>query len=145
MTDDAFDLADPGGATPRDGAAPLSRSYVAFRTSSGAPTAPLDVAGDFAGWLKSDAKSRGSQIKARVHATHGGAVTARVYWRGGRFYSVGFKMLADGQLLARHNGAGGRPLSRLLQEWLAASDRFTDACWRTSDEFNSGDPGQPAP
>ena len=136
-------LAELGDA-PGSGQAP-AHDHVTFRTAGGPPAAPLDVAEDFAGWLKGDAKAHGSRIKARVHTSYSGAVTARVYWSGGRFHTVGFKSLADGQLLARHNGAGGRALSRLLHDWLTATDRFTDPCWRTGDQFRAGEPGQPTP
>jgi hypothetical protein len=136
VSDDAFDLAELGDQAP-------TRDHVTFHAAT--VTAPLDAAEDFARWLKADAKARGSQIKARVHTSYSGAVTARVYWSGGRFFTVGFKSLAGGQLLARHNGAGGRALSRLLHDWLTASDRFTDPRWRTGDQFRAGEPGQPAP
>jgi hypothetical protein len=141
MTDDAFDLADLDGTSP-SGAAPV-RDRVTFRAADG--SSPRDAAEDFGRWLKADAKAHGSQIRARVHSTYSGAVSARVYWSGGRFHTVGFKALEGGRLLARHNGAGGRALSRLLHEWLIASGRFTDPCWRTDEAFRAGQPGEPAP
>jgi hypothetical protein len=138
MSDDGFDLAESSVETPL-----LVRDHVTFRAADGA--GPRDVADDFGRWLKADAKVRGSQIRARVHASSSGAVSARVYWSGGRFHTVGFKSLEGGRLLARHNGAGGRALSRLLHDWLTATGRFTDPCWRTGDQFRAGEPGQPTP
>jgi hypothetical protein len=138
MSDDGFDLAELS-----DGPATSPRDHVTFRAVDGA--GPRDAAEEFGRWLKADAKARGSQIRARIHASSSGAVSARVYWSAGRFHTVGFKTLADGQLLARHNGAGGRALSRLLHDWLTAAGRFTDPCWRTGDQFRAGEPGQPEP
>lgn len=135
MTDEAGDAPEPE----------LIRDHVTFRPAGGAPVLPLDAAEDLVRHVRAAAKAHAQRIRARAHTSYSGAVTVRVYWHGGRFHTVGVKALEDGRLLARHNVADGRALSRLLHDWLAASDRFTDPSWRTRDQFRAGAPGQTTP
>jgi hypothetical protein len=48
-------------------------------------------------------------------------------------------------LLEPMDVVAGRDLSLMLHEWLTASDRFTDICWRTGGQWKSGEAGAGAP
>jgi hypothetical protein len=116
------------------------RDHVTFRDASDPLVEPVDAAADFVRHVK----SRG-QTKVRPHRSYSGAVTVRVYWQGDRFHTIKFASTADGLLLARHNVVAGGDLSRLLHDWLTASDRFSDIAWRTRDEWEAGEPGRSSP
>ncbi len=69
----------------------------------------------------------------------------RLYWQGGRFHTVRIAATPDGRLLVSHNGAGGRELSLTLHDWLGASERYSDICWHTRDEWKAGEAGRGEP
>lgn len=113
--------------------------HVTFRAIGEPLVDPMDAAADLARYAKT------AGVRVRPHRARSGAITVRVYWQGQRFHTVKIASTADGQLLARHNVAGGGDLSRTLHAWLSASDRFGDICWRTREEWTNGDPGRRAP
>jgi len=121
------------------------RDHVTFRAVSDPLLEPMDVAADLVRHVRAGNKARSTPIKVRPHRSYSGAVTVRVSWQGDRFHTVKIKATADGRLLASHNVAAGRDLSLMLHEWLTASDRFTDICWRTGGQWKSGEAGAGAP
>jgi hypothetical protein len=82
-------------------------------------------------------------MNARTHTSYSGAVTVRVSWQGQRFHTVKFSSNDAGEMLVSHKV--GPDLSLILHEWLTASDRFSDPCWRTADEWKLGAPGSDTP
>ena len=123
----------------------LLRDHVTFRAAADPLLGPTDAADDFVRHVRAGAKARADPIRVRPHRSYSGAVTVRVYWQGGRFHTLKFASTDDGRLLASHNVSAGRYLSLLLHDWLTASDRFTDICWRTGDQWKNGEPGQGDP
>jgi hypothetical protein len=121
------------------------RDHVTFRALGDVLVEPMDAAADLVRNVRLGNKGRPVPIRLRPHRSYSGAVTVRVSWQGDRFHTVKFSSTAGGHLLASHNVAADRDLSQLLHEWLAASDRFTDICWRTGDQWKNGDPGSDAP
>ena len=137
-----------GEAVPVDSQSP-PRDHVTFRPAE-PTTRPLEAAEDLVRYIRARNKtrahlSRDARMTARTHTAYSGAVTVRVAWQGHRFYTVSFSVTDGGELLASHKVAGGRDLSLILHEWLTASDRFSDPCWRTADEWKRGEPGRSAP
>jgi hypothetical protein len=128
--------ADAGAPTP---------DHVTFRAVGDDVAGPTDAAADFVRHVRSGNKARSTAIRVRPHRSYSGAVTVRVYWQGGRFHTVKISATADGCLLASHNVRAGRDLSLMLHDWLTASDRFTDICWRTRDQWKNGEPGGVVP
>jgi hypothetical protein len=119
--------------------------HVTFRAVGDPVFDRMDAAADLVRHVRSGAKARSTSMKARPHHSYSGAVTVRVYWQGDRFHTVKISSTADGGLLASHNVGGGRDLSLMLHDWLTASDRFSDICWRTRDQWKNGDPGRGDP
>jgi hypothetical protein len=119
--------------------------HVTFRFVGDDVVDLTDVAADLVRYVRSEAKARRTLIRARPHRSYSGAVTVRLYWQGDRFHTVKIASTADGRLLVSHSGRGGRDLSLMLHDWLAASDHCSDICWRTRDEWNNGDRGRDAP
>jgi hypothetical protein len=136
-----------GDAPPGD--APSLRDHVVFRPAE--PTMrPLEAAEDLVRHIRARNKARAhlsydTRMTARTHTSYSGAVTVRVGRQARRFHTIRFSATDGGELLAAHNGAGGRDVSLLLHEWLSASDRFSHPCWRTADEWKRGEPGWHAP
>jgi hypothetical protein len=122
-----------------------ARDHVTFRAVGDALAGPMDAAADLVRYVRMGNKARSTPIRVRPHRSYSGAVTVRVSWQGDRFHTIKFSSTAGGHLLASHNVAGGRDLSLMLHEWLTASDRFADVCWRTRDQWRNGDPGAGAP
>jgi hypothetical protein len=121
------------------------RDHVTFRAASEALVEPMDAAADLVRHVRAGNKARSAPIRLRPHRSYSGAVTVRVSWQGDRFHTVKFASTAGGNLLASHKVADGGDLSLMLHEWLTASGRFTDICWRTGDQWKRGEPGAGAP
>jgi hypothetical protein len=143
------DLAEFFGETGPDGSRPPPRDHVTFQADE-APPQPLDAAEDLVRHIRTRNKtrahlSRDTRINARTHTSYSGAVTVRVAFQGYRFQTIRFVATEAGELVASHKAAGGPDLSMVLHEWLVTSDRFTCPCWRTADEWKSGEPGRSAP
>lgn len=137
------DAADPFGREDDGAAAPI-RDRVTFRAAiADVLIGPVDAAADFVSHVKMGNAGRSAPIRVRPHLSYSGAVTVRVYWRGGRFHTLKISSTPEGCLLASHNVGGA--LSLLLHEWLTASDRFTDIRWRTRDQSKNGGPSCETP
>jgi hypothetical protein len=119
--------------------------HVTFRAVPGLVIEPMEAAADLVRQVRLGNKTRATPTKVRPHRSYSGAVTVRVSWQGDRFHTVKIAATADGGLLASHNVGGGRDLTLMLHDWLTASDRFTDICWRTRDQWKNGDPGRNSP
>jgi hypothetical protein len=127
------------------GGAPPIRDHVTFRAQGDALVDRMEAAADLVRHVRLANKARSTPVRVRPHKSYSGAVTVRVSWQGDRFHTIKIASTADGALLASHNVIGGRDLSAMLHEWLAASDRYTDICWRTGEQWKNGDPGRGAP
>ena len=103
-----------------------TREHVLFRAADAATVPPTDAADDFVRHVRAAAKARSSPMKVRPHVSYSGAVSVRVYPNGGRFLTITFASDTGGQLEASHKASADRLLTLLLQEWLAASDRFSN-------------------
>jgi hypothetical protein len=121
------------------------RDHVTFRAASDPLVQPMDAAADLVRHVRMGNKGRSPPVRVRPHRSYSGLVTVRVSWQGDRFHTIKVSATADGRLLASHNVAGGRDLSLMLHDWLTASDRYTDICWRTRDQWRNGDHGCGAP
>ena len=125
------------GEAPAGGVPAPAADHVAFRPVGPEPVTPLEAAEDFARHAKAAAKARSERVKVRPHSSYSGAVTVRVAWQGERFHTIKVKPAADGALVASHGVEGGRYLTLMLHDWLAASDRFTDVRWLTGDDVKA--------
>jgi hypothetical protein len=121
------------------------RDHVTFRAAGEALLEPMDAAADLVRHVRAGNKARAAPIRLRPHKSYSGAVTVRVSWQGDRFHTVKFASTPGGHLLVSHKVASGSDLTLMLHDWLTASDRFTDICWRTDDEWRHGEPGAGAP
>jgi hypothetical protein len=121
------------------------RDHVTFRAVGDNVVEPMDAAADLVRHVRAGNKARATPIRIRPHRSYSGAITVRVSWQGDRLHTIKLASTADGHLLARHNVDGDRALSPMLHDWLTASDRFTDICWRTRDQWKNGEPGCDAP
>jgi hypothetical protein len=124
--------------------------HVTFRPPPGEVVEPMEAAADLVRHVRAANKARSTPIKLRPHRSYSGAVTVRVSWQGDRFHTIKLVSTPDGGLLASHNvgshsARGARDLSAMLHDWLTASDRVIDICWRTRDQWKNGAPGLAAP
>jgi hypothetical protein len=126
-------------------APPPIRDHVTFRAVGGEVIEPAEAAADLVRHVRLGNKARPDPIRVRPHVAYSGAVTVRVSRHSSRFQTIRIAATAEGGLIARHNVALGRDLSLMLQDWLVASDRFTDICWRTGDQWRNGEPGHATP
>jgi len=143
------ELAEFFGETAHGESPSPIRDHVSFRPAE--PTMrPLEAAEDLVRHVRARNRARAhlsydTRMTARTHTSYSGAVTVRMGRQGSRFHAIRLSATDGGELLASHNVAGGRDLSLILHEWLTASDRFSQPCWRTADEWRRAVPGRSGP
>ena len=136
--------AGPDSGVNAPAVSPIS-DHVTFRAVPGAVVEPIEAAADLVRHVKMGNRARSTPLRVRPHRSYSGAVTVRVSWQGDRFHTIKIASTADGGLLASHNVSAGRDLSAILHDWLTSSDRYSDICWRTGEQWRNGEPGRDAP
>lgn len=133
------DRAPPADATP------LTRSHATFDVLDVGYLRPAnDLALHFLQHaLRGSDRYKGHVARRLLHSDKRARV--RISWFRDAYHAVAFEKLADGRwhIIAKPSGAdAGKGLSRMVEKWLGADERFHNVRWFSGKQWRSKGPGQ---